>query len=173
MKITKAYTVLLLLLYVTFITGCKQQPVDERTLSVFELQHSDAMIQAYRNTPLCEDLERAVEEILQKQDATNLYSQYGLRYYGTFGDHSVWYHFEKGWEDGDMFYSTAGYEYVLIEGINVTTRIRVYQNEDRYPLWEAYEKGIVTLEDMEVIAKRHYEYEQARKAYESAKEGQQ
>lgn len=173
MKKIKQYVIFIVLLCMIPVSGCKLETVDERTLSVFELQHSDAMIQAYRNTPLCEDPERAVEEILQKQDATNLYSQYGLRYYGTFGDHSVWYHFEKGWEDGDIFYSTAGCEYVLIEGINVTTRIRVYQNEDRYPLWEAYEKGIVTLEDMEVIAKRHYEYEQARKAYESAKEGQQ
>lgn len=166
----RLYAIVLLLLCAAFITGCKQQPVDERTLSVFELQHSDAMIQAYRNTPLCEDPEQAPEEILQKQDTANPYSQYGLRYYGTFGDYSVWYHFEKAWEDGDMFYETAGYEYIWIEGKSVTTRIRVYQNGDRYHLWKAYYEGIVTLEDLEVIAKRHYEYEQAVKAYE---EGQQ
>lgn len=173
MKITKVCIVVLLLLCVMFIAGCKQQPVDERTLSVFELQHSDAMIQAYQKTPLCEDPEQASEEILQKQDTASPYSQYSLRYYGTFGDYSVWYHFEKSWEDGDMFYETAGYEYIWIEGSGVTTRIRAYQNGDRYLLWEAYDKGIVTLEDLEVIAKRHYEYEQAVKEYENATEGQQ
>lgn len=169
MKITKAYVILLLLLCAAFIAGCKQQPVDERTLSVFELQYSDAMIQAYRNTPLCEDPANAANEIAQKQNAPGTYSYYGLRYYGTFNDCSVFYYipnahyFDVGWE-------TIAVEYVLVDEQITSGVIRAYRDGVRYRWYDAYNNGFLTVEDFEVIAKRHYEYEQAVKAYE---EGQQ
>ena len=144
----KTLTLVLLLCLLSLLTGCNKAKTDDTELSVFELYLSESTktdIQDAYTTWYTTVYGREYEHTQWLWEDTNdgiIREDGGFRYYGTFGDCIVWY---SGTEDLITAYFDmvgSGSFYAYIDG-------------NHYGLQRAYQQGLISEEDLAIVAERH------------------
>lgn len=162
MKYAAKSIVLLLLLSFVFCTGgCNKKDVDERTLSVFDLEFSDEAeeeLEAAYKKNLIEgaSFELSADTVEKLWAGAKPQRNYprngGYIYYGTFNDCVVW--FGAGQTEAITDFELAGSRFYYHSGCTFT----VCRDGKLIQLQEAYEQGFISAEDVAIVAERHAEY---------------
>lgn len=161
MKLKKLFVWVLIVVMLFCLAGCQkpvdeQKPVDDRDLSVFELSLSDELKEkaeaayvkwyekAYGKTPeiawVWEDTGTGVIQRFSNN----------CRYYGTFDGAVVWFSAED-WETPRGFELGGSYF-----GFGFSSDFHMYKDGEYYPLMLAYNRGMISEEDLAIIAQRHW-----------------
>lgn len=147
-----------LVMLLCIVTGCGK--VDERTLSLFKLEFSDEAVaeleMAYKNRLIENssfDIPDATVEKYWK--GLNPNGGVGFKYYGTFDDCVVWV--MQGQTEAIVDFELAGSRFYNRNGISFF----VCREGKLIMLEEAYEQGLISAEDIAIVADRHWEYNEA------------
>ena len=150
--------VIVFVLLISLISGCGK--VDERTLSLFQLEFSDEAVAelevAYKNR-LIEDSSYDIPDspVEKYWKGLNPNGGGGFRYYGTFDDCVVWV--MQGQTEAIVDFELAGSRFYNRNGISFF----VCRNGELIMLEEAYEQGFISAEDIAIVSKRHWEYNES------------
>lgn len=162
MKYTAKIIVLLLILSFVYCTGgCNKKDVDERTLSVFDLEFSDKAVEELeaafkKNLIEGTSFELSADTVEKLWAGAKPQRNYprngGYIYYGTFNDCVVW--FAAGNTHAITDFELAGSRFYFTSGCTFT----VCRDGKLIQLQEAYEQGFISAEDIAIVAERHAEY---------------
>ena len=167
-KCSKKYSICIaVLLMCLLFVGCQQ---DERNLSVFQLTVSDEVKEVVQMAYIRWYIEKYGQEPVREwiwDDTTSgvidTFST-NCRYYGTFNDCIVWFAPEDSNTLGavSQFGSMGNYNVVMpyLDKMNWfdygnVEDFHVYTNGESYPLDQAYGLGLISKEDIHIVAERH------------------
>lgn len=161
MKYVKKSIAWALLLSLVFcFTGCQQEEVDERKLSVFDLKISDeakkeVVLAMYVWAKEKEGVDYPMKNWDYYADPPGQYSMHGDRYYGTFDDCIVWC--SPSTADSFTDFELAGSRFIH----PTLCLFYVCRDGKHFTLQEAYDLGYISAEDVAIVAERHAAYNEA------------
>ena len=154
----RCISILLCIVILFSFTACRGLR-DERELSVFELRLSDEkkkeLLVSYRNSLVEMYGEENVAPVREWDGNDSRLSFVGDRYYGTFGDCTVW--LSAGNTTEGIVMEIAGCQFFHPNG----GRFNATRNGECKRLSRAYEAGWISDEDIAIVAQRHKEYNDA------------